>query len=93
MKIIIEKQTRKMMKRLKSDNGFAFFSSEIGEFFYEKRYYRHMKVRYTPQQNKVDIMMNKTLLKRARSNRAKPEKPSQTGLNQFLKKPNRKKTD
>jgi len=26
-----------------------------------------MKVRYTPQQNKVDIMMNKTLLKRARS--------------------------
>jgi tellurite resistance protein len=36
MKIIIEKQTRKMMKRLKSDNGFAFFSSEIGEFFMKK---------------------------------------------------------
>jgi len=37
---------------------------------------RHRMVRYTSQQNKVDIMMNKNLLKRARSRgEKKTEKP------------------
>ena len=65
-KTLIENQTGKKIKRLRTDNGLEFCSSEFDEFCRSEGIVRHHTVRHTPQQNGVAERMNQTLLERAR---------------------------
>ncbi|GAA0162316.1 hypothetical protein LIER_18433 [Lithospermum erythrorhizon] len=58
--------TGKKIKRLRTDNGLEFCSSEFDEFCKNEGIARHHTVRHTPQQNGVAVHMNQTLLERAR---------------------------
>lgn len=59
---MIEKQTGKQVKRLRTDNGLEFCNDEFNEFCKNKGIARHRTVRMTPQQNGVAERMNRTLL-------------------------------
>nr|KYP69055.1 Retrovirus-related Pol polyprotein from transposon TNT 1-94 [Cajanus cajan] len=65
-KILMEKQTSKMVKRLRTDNGLEFGSKEFNDFCKAEGIARQYSVRNTPQQNGVVERMNRTLLERAR---------------------------
>ena len=59
---MIKKQTRKKVKRLRTDNGMKFCSIEFDQLYKNKGIVRHRIVRYTLQQNEVAERMNGTLL-------------------------------
>ncbi len=65
-KALVENQTGKKIKRLRTDNGLEFCYAEFDEFCKTEGIARHHTVRYTPQQNGVAERMNQTLLERAR---------------------------
>ncbi|GJV59270.1 transposable element [Tanacetum coccineum] len=65
-KILIENQTGRKIKRLRTDNGLEFCSREFNDFCRDEGIARHYTVRYTPQQNGVAERMNRTLLERTR---------------------------
>ncbi|KAJ4967885.1 hypothetical protein NE237_014586 [Protea cynaroides] len=65
-KILVENQTGKKIKRLRTDNGLEFCSSEFNKFCTDSGIVRHCTVRHTPQQNGVAERMNMTLMERAR---------------------------
>ncbi|GKV50375.1 hypothetical protein SLEP1_g57082 [Rubroshorea leprosula] len=65
-KMLIEKQTGKQIKRLRTDNGLEYCSGEFDTFCKNNGIVRHCTVRMTPQQNGVAERMNRTLLERAR---------------------------
>ncbi|GAA0184262.1 hypothetical protein LIER_31550 [Lithospermum erythrorhizon] len=65
-KTLVENQTGKKVKRLRTDNGLEFCSSEFDEFGKAEGIARHHTVRHTPQQNGVAERMNQTLLERTR---------------------------
>ena len=65
-KILMENQTGKKIKRLRTDNGLEFCWSEFDQFCKDEGIARHRTVRNTPQQNGVAERMNQTLLERAR---------------------------
>ena len=65
-KVMIEKQTGKTVKRLRTDNRMELCFMEFDQFCKNERIVRHRTVRYTPQQNGVAERMNMTLLERAR---------------------------
>ncbi|KAJ4703754.1 Retrovirus-related Pol polyprotein from transposon TNT 1-94 [Melia azedarach] len=65
-KALVENQTGKKIKRLRTDNGLEFCWSEFDEFCKNEGIARHHTVRDTPQQNGVAERMNQTLLERAR---------------------------
>ena len=65
-KALVENQTGKKIKRLRTDNGLEFCSKEFDEFCKDEGIARHHTVRHTPQQNGVAERMNQTLLERAR---------------------------
>jgi len=65
-KTLVENQTGKKVKRLRTDNGMEFCSSEFNQFCKEHGIARHHTVRHTPQQNGVAERMNQTLLEKAR---------------------------
>ncbi|KAL1540759.1 Retrovirus-related Pol polyprotein from transposon TNT 1-94 [Salvia divinorum] len=48
-KILIENQTGKKIKRLRTDNGLEFYSSEFNEFCNNEGIVRHHTIRHTPQ--------------------------------------------
>ena len=56
----------KKIKRLHTDNGMEFCSSEFDEFFRDEGIARHQIVHHTPQENGVAERMNRTLLERTR---------------------------
>ncbi|GKV43399.1 hypothetical protein SLEP1_g50691 [Rubroshorea leprosula] len=62
---LIEKQTGKQIKRLRTDNGLEYCSGEFDTFCKNNRIVRHRIVKMTPQQNGVAERMNHTLLERA----------------------------
>ncbi|KAG9450470.1 hypothetical protein H6P81_010435 [Aristolochia fimbriata] len=63
---MIEKQTGRQIKRLRTDNGLEFSSGEFNKFCKDEGIVRHHTVRHTPQQNGVAERMNRNLLERAR---------------------------
>ena len=63
---MIEKQTGKQIKRLRTDNGMEFCEGDFEEFCKNEGIVRHRTIRMTPQQNGVAERMNRTLLERAR---------------------------
>ncbi|RZB99644.1 Callose synthase 7 isoform B [Glycine soja] len=65
-KTLIEKQTERKVKRLKTDNGLEFCSTEFNKFCRDEGIARQLTVRNTRQQNGVVERMNKTLLERTR---------------------------
>jgi transposase InsO family protein len=65
-KALVENQTGKKIKRLRTDNGLEFCSSEFDEFCKDAGIARQHTIRHTPQQNGVAERMNQTLLERAR---------------------------
>lgn len=76
-KALVENQTGKKIKRLRTDNGLEFCLSDFDEFCKNEGIARHHTVRNTPQQNGVAERMNQTLLERARcmlSNAALPRR-------------------
>ncbi|KAL6345221.1 hypothetical protein AAG906_015704 [Vitis piasezkii] len=65
-KAMIEKQTGKQIKRLRTNNGMEFCGKEFNEFCNNEGIVRHCTVRHTPQQNGVAERMNRTLLEKTR---------------------------
>uniref|UniRef100_A0ACD5XBE3 Uncharacterized protein n=1 Tax=Avena sativa TaxID=4498 RepID=A0ACD5XBE3_AVESA len=65
-KVMVEKQTEKKVKVLRTDNGMEFYSNEFEEFCSNDGMIRHHTIPYTPQQNGVAERMNRTIISRAR---------------------------
>jgi transposase InsO family protein len=65
-KALVENQTGRKIKKLRTDNGLEFCSGEFDNFCANHGIARHLTVPGTPQQNGVAERMNRTLLERAR---------------------------
>ncbi|KAH9764272.1 hypothetical protein KPL70_001465 [Citrus sinensis] len=63
---LIENQTGKKIKRLRTDNGLEYCSKEFEDFYKYKGIARHRTVTYTPQQNGLAERMNRTIIERVR---------------------------
>ncbi|KAH9684673.1 DNA (cytosine-5)-methyltransferase 1B [Citrus sinensis] len=63
---LIENQTEKKIKRLRTDNGMEYCSKEFEDFYKSKGIARHRAVTYTPQQNGLAERMNRTIIERVR---------------------------
>jgi hypothetical protein len=48
-KVMIEKQTEKKVKLLRTDNGMEFFSNEFNDYYSDESIVRHHTIPYTPQ--------------------------------------------
>jgi IS30 family transposase len=65
-KTLIENQTGKKLKRLRTDNGMEFCGGKFNKFYKDEGITSHRTASHTPQQNGVTERMNRTLLERAR---------------------------
>ncbi|KAG8475448.1 hypothetical protein CXB51_032200 [Gossypium anomalum] len=65
-KIMIEKQTGKQIKYLRTDNGLEFCSDKFNRLCKSEGIVRHLTVRHTPQQNGVAERMNRTIMEKVR---------------------------
>ncbi|KAG8489027.1 hypothetical protein CXB51_017119 [Gossypium anomalum] len=65
-KIMIEKQTGKQIKYLRTDNGLEFCSDEFNRLCKSEGIMRYLTVRHTPQQNGVAERMNRTIMEKVR---------------------------
>ena len=65
-KKMVETQTGRKVKRLRTDNGGEFKNDPFLKVCEEEGIVRHFTVRYTPQQNGVAERMNRTLLEKVR---------------------------
>ncbi|KAL2251745.1 UNVERIFIED_CONTAM: Retrovirus-related Pol polyprotein from transposon TNT 1-94 [Sesamum indicum] len=65
-KILVENQTGKKLKSLRTDNGLEFCNQSFSEMCEKHGIKRHKTNPYTPQQNGVAERMNRTLLDKAR---------------------------
>ncbi|KAH9652997.1 hypothetical protein KPL70_027263 [Citrus sinensis] len=61
-KVLVEKQTGKTVKKLRTDNGLEFCNQVFDEFCAKEGIARHKTVRMTPQQNGLAERMNRTLM-------------------------------
>ncbi|KAG8499626.1 hypothetical protein CXB51_006086 [Gossypium anomalum] len=65
-KIMIEKQTGKQIKYLRTDNGLEFCSDKFNRLCKSEGIVRHLTVRHTPQQNDVAERVNRTIMEKVR---------------------------
>lgn len=65
-KSLVENQTGKKIKKLKTDNGLEFCNQQFGSYCANEGISRHRTVRLTPQQNGLAERMNRTLMERVR---------------------------
>ncbi|KAK0586137.1 hypothetical protein LWI29_001641 [Acer saccharum] len=65
-KRLVENQTSKKLKILRTDNGLEFCNENFNKFCEEHGITRHKTVRHTPQQNGVAERMNRTVLEKVR---------------------------
>ncbi|KAE8725113.1 hypothetical protein F3Y22_tig00009009pilonHSYRG00067 [Hibiscus syriacus] len=65
-KNMIENQTGRKIKRLRTDNGGEYKSDPFFDVCHEYGIVRHFTVRHTPQQNGLAERMNRTLLEKVR---------------------------
>eukprot|EP00253_Pinus_taeda_P029958 PITA_29958 len=64
---LVENNTCRIIKCLRTDNGGEFTSKEFDSYCKDARIERHKTTVYTPQQNGVAKRMNRIVLERARS--------------------------
>ena len=65
-KALVENQTEKQIKVLRTDNGGEFCGNEFEEFCKKCGIARQKTTPYTPQQNGVVERMNKTLMEKSK---------------------------
>ena len=65
-KKLVETQTGRKIKVLRSDNGGEYTSDPFLQVCQNEGIQRHFTVRHTPQQNGVAERMNRTLLEKVR---------------------------
>ncbi|WVZ49078.1 LOW QUALITY PROTEIN: hypothetical protein U9M48_000459 [Paspalum notatum var. saurae] len=65
-KVMVEKQTERKVKVLRTDNGMEFCSHEFNLFCRKEGIVRHHTIPHTPQQNGVAERMNRTIVSKAR---------------------------
>jgi transposase InsO family protein len=65
-KALVENQIEKIIKVLRKDNGGEFCGNEFEEFYKKCGIERQKTTPYTPQQNGVAKMMNRTLMEKPR---------------------------
>jgi IS30 family transposase len=63
---MVEKQTKKKIKLLRTDNGMEFCSTIFNNYCINEGICRHYTIPYTPQRNGVVERMNKTIISKAR---------------------------
>ena len=63
---MVENQTRKRLKKLRTDNGLEFYNQPFDNFCANEGIARHRTVRMTLQQNGLAERMNRTLMERVR---------------------------
>lgn len=61
---MVEKQTRKQIKHLCTDNGLKFYSNEFNKLCGSEGIVRHLIVRHTPQQNGVTERINRMIIEK-----------------------------
>ena len=66
-KALVENQTEKKIKALRTDNGGEFYKKEFEEFCKKCGIALQKTNPYAPQQNRVAEIMKKTLMEKARS--------------------------
>jgi hypothetical protein len=66
-KLLVEKQTGKLIKRLRSDNGGEYTSKEFKAFIANNGISHEFTIPRTPEQNGVAERANRTIAERARS--------------------------
>ena len=59
---LVEIQTNRKVRRLRTDNGLEFCNKRFEDFCAENEIVRHKTVRHTPQQNGLTKRMNKTFI-------------------------------
>jgi transposase InsO family protein len=64
--VMIDKQTEKKVKLLRTDNGMEFCSNEFNDYCSDEAIVRHQTILYTTQQNGVAERMNRTIISKAR---------------------------
>ena len=64
--MLIEKQTSKRIKRLKTDNGMEYCSEEFEKFCRDEGIMKHKTAAETPKQNGFAERFNRTILERTR---------------------------
>ncbi|GJY00383.1 retrovirus-related pol polyprotein from transposon TNT 1-94 [Tanacetum coccineum] len=65
-KQLVENQTGRTVKKLRTNNGLEFCNREFEQLCIESRIARHLTVVGTPQQNRVAERMNRTLMDKVR---------------------------
>ena len=66
-KVVVEKESGKQVKALRSDNGGEFISGEFKEFFSAEGIRRELIAPHNPQKNGVAERKNKTIVGAARA--------------------------
>ena len=65
-KNLVENQTGKKAKKLRTDNGLEFCNQQFGSYCANEGIMRHRTVKFTPQQNGLAKRMNMTLMEKVR---------------------------
>lgn len=65
-KTLVENQTGKKVKKLRTDNGLEFCNQQFNSYCANEGIARHKTVRLTPQQNGLAERMNRTLMDKVR---------------------------
>lgn len=66
-KNMIEKQTGKKIKKIRSDNGKEYLNEKLKKMLKNEGIVHQLTVRYTPQQNGVAERMNRSIVEKART--------------------------
>lgn len=66
-KVMIENQTGRKVKKLRTDNGLEYCSDQFNKYCKDEGVARHYTVARTPQQNGLVERMNRTILEQVRS--------------------------
>ena len=83
-KTMVEKHTGKQVKRLRTDNGLEFCSSDFDLLFKSEGIVRHLTVPRTPQQNGVAERMNRTIMEKVRCMLSNSRLPKSFWAPQFV---------
>lgn len=66
-KTMVENQSNRKVKKLRTDNGLEFCNQEFDGFCKQEGVVRHRTCAYTPQQNGIAERMNRTIMEKVRS--------------------------